>query len=242
MLLRRKGRNRAPLHEHFQFETLRVSNIRPVVSREKRCFSAQFGPCGAVPPPRVLPFFSKVKRSWGASRRPRPPEYFSFSYAHKRGYGNCIAKKNFCANKKEERPREAFLFFTGKTLKPYGPSFREKNAAFPPASDRAALRCNLAFCLFQRQHAPRAVNTILQTISIDRINRQYARHLSLEAGSPRIPDFSPIKARWGRDGGLGGRETPLALAEGFPFPPNNLRIVVTGSNGRDIASCRRRAR
>ena len=55
--------------------------------------------------------FSKVKRSWGASRRPRPPEYFSFSYAHKRGYGNRIAKKNFCANKNEERPqgRSSFL-------------------------------------------------------------------------------------------------------------------------------------
>ena len=29
---------------------------------------------------------------------------------------------------------------------------------------------------------------------------------------------SPVKARWGRDGGLGGRGTPPAQAEGFPFP------------------------
>ena len=70
------------------------------------------------------------------------------------------------------------------------------------------------------------------------------RHLSLVAGSPRIPDFSPIKARWGKDGGLGGkgntsragsdRRRPQAVPvatkeatgidsrdEGFPFPPNN---------------------
>ena len=29
-------------------------------------------------------------------------------------------------------------------------------------------------------------------------------------------------------GGLGGRETPLARAEGFPFPPNTLRIMIAG--------------
>ena len=140
MLLRRKGRNRAPLHEHFQFETLRVSNIRPVVSREKRCFSAQFGPCGAVPPPRVLPFFSKVKRSWGASRRPRPPEYFSFSYAHKRGYGNCIAKKNFCANKKRGVPAGGRSSFLLEKLSNHTACRCRENAAFPLTSGRAA-RC-----------------------------------------------------------------------------------------------------
>ena len=77
---------------------------------------------------------------------------------------------------------------------------------------------------------------------MDKINRLYTRHLSLVAGSPRIPNFSPIKARWGRDGGLGGkgktsrassdRRRPQAVPvatqeatgidsrdEGFPFPP-----------------------
>ena len=111
MLLRRKGRNRAPLHEHFQFETLRASNIRPVVSRKSEFFrSLRAGRRGAAA--SRFTFFSKVRRSRGASRRPRPPEYFSFSYAHKRGYGNCIAKKNFCANKKTgsaRRGRSSFL-------------------------------------------------------------------------------------------------------------------------------------
>ena len=32
-------------------------------------------------------------------------------------------------------------------------------------------------------------------------------------------------------GGVGGRETPLALAEGFPFPQNKQRIVLTGPSG-----------
>ena len=34
----------------------------------------------------------------------------------------------------------------------------------------------------------------------------------------RFFSSSPVKARWGRDGGLGGRGTPPAQAEGFPFP------------------------
>ena len=38
-----------------------------------------------------------------------------------------------------------------------------------------------------------------------------------------------LKKRAGEGmGGLGGRETPLAPAEGFPFPPDNLPIVLTG--------------
>ena len=40
--------------EHFQFEMLCISTIRPVVSRKKRSFSAHFGPGGAVPPPCAL--------------------------------------------------------------------------------------------------------------------------------------------------------------------------------------------
>ena len=40
--------------EHFQFEMLCISTIRPVVSRKKRSFSAHFGPGSAVPPPCAL--------------------------------------------------------------------------------------------------------------------------------------------------------------------------------------------
>ena len=85
----------------------------------------------------------------------------------------------------------------------------------------------------------------------------------------------PIKARWGRDGGLGGKDYgnafpserlgPLAPAatewrpqsvpvatkeatgidsrdEGFPFPPNNLRIGLTGSRAAAGLSQGRRYR
>ena len=48
--------------EHFQVETLCVSNHTPVVSRKHRGFSARFWPGGTVLPPRVLPF-SMTKRS-----------------------------------------------------------------------------------------------------------------------------------------------------------------------------------
>ena len=38
-----------------------------------------------------------------------------------------------------------------------------------------------------------------------------------------------LKKRAGEGmGGLGERENPLALAEGFPFPPKNIPIVLTG--------------
>ena len=53
--------------EHFQFETLRVSNHTACrFAEKKRGFSAHFGPGGAVPPPRVSPF-SKLKRSSSGS-------------------------------------------------------------------------------------------------------------------------------------------------------------------------------
>ena len=51
-----------PLLEHFQFEMLRVPNHIACRFAEKTRFSAWFGPGGAVPPPRVLPF-SKATRS-----------------------------------------------------------------------------------------------------------------------------------------------------------------------------------
>ena len=139
MLLRRKGRNRAPLHEHFQFEALRASNIRPVVSRKSEFFPLTPGRaarCRRL----AFPLFSKVKRSRGASRRPRPPEYFSFSYAHKRGYGNCIAKKNFCANKKRGVPAGGRSSFLLEKLSNHTACRCRENAAFPLTSGRAA-RC-----------------------------------------------------------------------------------------------------
>ena len=48
--------------EHFQFETLRISNHTACRFAKKRNFSAHFWPGGAVPPPRVSPL-KKVKRS-----------------------------------------------------------------------------------------------------------------------------------------------------------------------------------
>ena len=203
MLLRRKGRNRAPLHEHFQFEALRASNIRPVASRKSEFFPLTPGRaarCRRL----AFPLFSKVKRSRGASRRPRPPEYFSFSYAHKRGYGNCIAKKNFCANKKRGAPTGGAPLFLLEKLSNHTACRCRENAAFPLTSGRAA-RC-------------------------------------------RRSEKSALGEGWGAWGeGLRerlsfGKAEPSRAGRGVSLPPNNLRIVLTGPNGRDIASCRRRAR
>ena len=51
--------------EHFQFETLHVSNHTACRLAEKTRFFTYFGPGGAVPPPCVSPF-SKLKRSMGS--------------------------------------------------------------------------------------------------------------------------------------------------------------------------------
>ena len=51
------------------------------------------------------------------------------------------------------------------------------------------------------------------------------------------------KTRWGRDGGPGGRETPLARAEGFLFPPifYELKMLyVRGGGNRRNGPCDRR--
>ncbi len=55
------------ISEHFQFETRNHTACR---FAEKACFSVQFGPGGAVLPPRVSPFFFKVET---LSEYPRAP-------------------------------------------------------------------------------------------------------------------------------------------------------------------------
>ncbi|MCI7568320.1 MAG: hypothetical protein MSH25_02945, partial [Desulfovibrio sp.] len=45
------------LQSNFSLKRCAFQTIRPVVSRKKRGFSAHSGPGGAVPPPRVFPFF-----------------------------------------------------------------------------------------------------------------------------------------------------------------------------------------
>ena len=57
----------------FSLKCFAFQTIRPVVSRKKHGFSAHFGPGGAVPPPRVLPF-SKLKRSIRNQRMNRPTD------------------------------------------------------------------------------------------------------------------------------------------------------------------------
>ena len=37
-----------------------------------------------------------------------------------------------------------------------------------------------------------------------------------------------IKARWGRDGGLGGKGNPSRVGGGVPLPPKNKRGIVWG--------------
>ena len=53
---------RRELSNIFRLKRFALQTIRPGVSRKKRDFSAWFGPGGAVPPPRILPF-SKAKYS-----------------------------------------------------------------------------------------------------------------------------------------------------------------------------------
>ena len=139
--------------------------------------------------------------------------------------------------------RERFSFEKGETRRRHSatrPKVSGKTALFP-RNDRPY---GLKRTAFQTENAPGPVNTNFTNNSIDRINRLYTRHLSLVAKPSRIPDSSPIKARWGRDGGLGGKDyqnafpserlgqaVPVATKEatgidsrdeGFPFPPNNL--------------------
>ena len=52
------------------------------------------------------------------------------------------------------------------------------------------------------------VNTNFTTILIDKTDKLYIFPLLLGAMLPRIPDSSLVKARWGRDGGLGGKGPP----------------------------------
>ena len=61
------------LLEQFQFETLRISNLTPVVSRKKRGFSRSLQPGVTVPLPRVSPF-SQLKRSrnWSSMQHAFP--------------------------------------------------------------------------------------------------------------------------------------------------------------------------
>ena len=72
----------------FSLKCFAFQTIRPVVSRKKHGFSAHFGPGGAVPPPRVLPF-SKLKRSIRNQRMNRPTDdtqraFLREGYAHLR--------------------------------------------------------------------------------------------------------------------------------------------------------------
>ena len=203
MLLRRKGRNRAPLHEHFQFETLRASNIRPVVSRKSEFFrSLRAGRRGAAA--SRFPFFQR-QNAHGARPGGRAlPNTFLSHTPIKGATATVLRKRIFARTKNEERPREALLFFYWKNSQTIRPVASRKNAAFPLTSGRAA-RC-------------------------------------------RRSEKSALGEGWGAWGeGLRerlsfGKAEPSRAGRGVSLPPNNLRIVLTGSNGRDIAACRRRAR
>ena len=85
---------------------------------------------------------------------------------------------------------------------------------WPPAERGAGRACRRKFCKSFRQIQLKICCTC---------------PACAEGGALCVPAFSLMKARWGRDGGLGGEGKPApALAEGVPFPPNRQRIVLTG--------------
>ena len=180
MLLRRKGRNRAPLHEHFQFETLRASNIRPVASRKKRIFfrSLRAGRRGAAA--SRFPFFQR-QNAHGARPGGRAlPNTFLSHTPIKGATATVLRKRIFARTKNEECPQGG------------APRFYRKNSQIilPVVAGKTRLFRSL------------------------RAGRRGAAALK--------------KARWGKDGGPGGKDygnafpserlSPLAPAEGFPFP------------------------
>ncbi len=179
MLLRRKGRNRAPLHEHFQFETLRASNIRPVVSRKSEFFrSLRAGRRGAAA--SRFPFFQR-QNAHGARPGGRAlPNTFLSHTPIKGATATVLRKRIFARTKNEECPQGG------------APRFYWKNSQIilPVVAGKTRLFRSL------------------------RAGRRGAAALK--------------KARWGKDGGLGGKDygnafpserlSPLVPAEGFPFP------------------------
>ena len=73
---------------------------------------------------------------------------------------------------------------------------------------------------------PQGLSTqILQIILIDKINKLNTLSLLLGAGLPRVPDSSPVKARWGRDEGLGGKDYGNAF---FRFAAKRLGLQRRG--------------
>ena len=85
------------------------------------------------------------------------------------------------------------------------------------------------------------INSNFTKTSKTKTKKRYRLRLSLGAGLPRVPDSSPVKARWGRDGGLGGKGNTSSAGGGVPLPPKRQRIVSTDPNAGSAASPHARA-
>ena len=138
MLLRRKGRNRAPLHEHFQFETLRASNIRPVVSRKSEFFrSLRAGRRGAAA--SRFPFFQR-QNAHGARPGGRAlPNTFLSHTPIKGATATVLRKRIFARTKKRSAHGRRSSFLLEKLSNHTARRFAKKTRLSRPL--RTGRRC-----------------------------------------------------------------------------------------------------
>ena len=118
--------------------------------------------------------------------------------------------------------------------------FAEKACFFPldPGRTAGAAASRLAFF---NGKTDRAHQLKCHKTSKTKTKKRYRLRLLLGTGLPRVPDSSPVKARWGRDGGLGGKGNPSSAGGGVPLPPKRQRIVSTDPNAGSAASPHARA-
>ena len=158
----------------FQSKRFAFQTMRPVVSRKKHGFSAHFGPGGAVPPPRVLPF-SKLKRSIRNQRMNRPTDdmqraFLREGYAHLRRMPPGNAFHAACSWPVRLFLKIVVVYFAGERKGGAG-RFSEqtlcvfshtvcrlrKKRGFSLTSGRAALCRRLAFPPFSKWKRSRAI-------------------------------------------------------------------------------------
>ena len=159
-------------------------------------------------PPPIEPFPFETLRA---------PNHTAWRFAKKTRFSRSLWAGRRCA-------ASHFAFFTGKMLQGLLERIRMEivsnfhaDAALTLRKKRGFSVCSVAGSRSRDyQSNPHfqcgiALTQILQLISIDRINMPYTRHLSLVAGSPRMPAASLDKSALGKGWGLGGRMT------GTPF-------------------------
>lgn len=74
-----------------------------------------------------------------------------------------------------------------------------KNRVFPAKRQAVWLKREA----LQTENALGVLTLILQIVSRDKINKLHTLHMPSGAELRRVSDSSPVKVRWGRDGGKG---------------------------------------